>query len=227
MGDKAICRIGVFYDGSYFSGSQKHFYCSDVGWLEFRALHALIQEFVRRKEQGFFDYKVVYGAWFQGLHTTRQADPEFLHKDRNLHHDLMHAGVETKFLPMSVRQTDGKVREKGVDVALAVDALKVGLSGTIDVAVLVTGDADFVPLLRELMKVGVRTLIVYFEYQTDDGYKAFANERLLAAANYSVNINALEKDKEFRHLFQSLFKKPVPKNEKESGGAAEQPASQR
>ncbi len=205
-------RLGVFYDGSCFSGSQKHFYRADAGWLDFRALHALIQEFVRRKEQGFVDYKVVYGAWFQGLHTTRQADPQFLHKDRNLHHDLMHAGVEPKFLPMSVSQKDGKVREKGVDVALAVDALKVGLSGTIDVAVLVTGDADFVPLLRELMKVGVRTLIVYFEYETDDGFKSFANERLLAAANYSLNINALENDKEFRHLFQSLFKKTTPKS---------------
>lgn len=218
MEDKTICRLGVFYDGSYFSGSQKYFYRTDVGWLDFRALHALIQEFVRRKEQGFFDYKVVYGAWFQGLHTTRQAEPEFLRKDRNLHHDLMHAGVETKFLPMSVRKADGKPREKGVDVALAVDAMKIGLSGTIDVAVLVTGDGDFVPLLRELMKVGVRTLIVYFEYETEDGYKAFANERLLAAANYSLNINGLEQDKEFRHLFQSLFRKPVPKTTPDAGG---------
>ena len=90
--------------------------------------------------------------------------------------------------------------------------MKIGLSGTIDVAVLVTGDGDFVPLLRELMKVGVRTLIVYFEFETDDGYRAFANERLLAAANYSLNINALEKDKEFRHLFQSLFKKAPAKH---------------
>lgn len=213
MENKTICRLGVFYDGSYVSDCQRHFYRADVGWLSFRALHALIQEFVRRKEQGFFDYKVVYGAWFQGLHTTRQAEPEFLRKDRNLHHDLMHAGIEPKFLPMSDGQKDGKVHEKGVDVALAVDALKAGLSGTIDVAVLVTGDADFVPLLRELMKVGVRTLIVYFDYKSADGHSAYANERLLAAANYALNINALEKDKEFRHQFQSLFAKPPPKHD--------------
>ena len=129
----------------------------------------------------------------------------------------MHAGVETKFLPMSVSKREGKVREKGVDVALAVDAMKIGLSGTIYVAVLVAGDADFVPLLRELMKVGVRTLIVYFEYETQDGYKTYANERLLAAANYPLNINALENDKEFRHTFQSLFKKAPRKTDLESG----------
>jgi uncharacterized LabA/DUF88 family protein len=46
--------------------------------------------------------------------------------------------------------------EKGIDVALAVDALQVGLGGTIDIAVLVTGDGDFVPLVRALNKQGVR-----------------------------------------------------------------------
>ncbi len=182
-----------------------------------RALHTLIQDFVRKEEQGYLDYKVVYGSWFQGLSTTRQIPDELLRKDRNLHHDLMHAGVEPKFLPMSMSARDGKVHEKGVDVALAVDAMKIGLSGSIDVAVLAAGDADFVPLVRELMKVGVRTLIVYFEYETEDGYKGFANERLLAAANYCLNINALEKDKQFRHTFKSLFRKPDRKNRLETG----------
>ena len=211
MNDKAICRIGVFYDGTYFSKSQKYFYRTDVGWLDFRALHSFIEDYVRNKEQGYFAYKVVYGGWFQGLHTSRQTEPKFLHKDRNLHHDLMHAGVETKFVPMSESKKDEKPHEKGVDVALAVDAMKVGLSGTIDLAVLVAGDADFVPLLRELMKVGVRTLILYFDYKTEDGYKAFTNERLLRAANYDLNINALEQDKEFPHAFKSLFKKTLHK----------------
>ncbi|MGH8701007.1 MAG: hypothetical protein ACREVR_07490, partial [Burkholderiales bacterium] len=63
-----------------------------------------------------------YAAWHQGLFTSKKATPEQLRSDRNLYHDLMHAGVEPKYLPMS--QTLG---EKGTDVALAVDALKVGL----------------------------------------------------------------------------------------------------
>src|SRR5437899_969682 len=67
-------------------------------------------------------------------------------------------------LPISMSQTQG---EKGIDVALAVDALQVGLDGKIDIAVLVTGDGDFVPLVRALNKRGVRVLDVYFEFQTD------------------------------------------------------------
>lgn len=196
-----ICRIGVFYDGSYFRYAQSYFYHSaKLGWLDFRAFHVLLQEFVRTKEHGYSTYKVVYAAWFQGLPTVTQADERQLRNDRNLHHDLMHAGIEIKPLPMS-----SALSEKGVDVALAVDALQVGLRGLIDVAVLVSGDGDLVPLVRELMKNGVRVLIAYFEY-ADGESKSFANERLLSAANYELNVNQLEHNKEFRSLFKSLFK---------------------
>ena len=140
----AICRIGVFYDGSFFVYAQRYYYHErDLGWLVFQPFHAFIEAFMAHKEQGYASYKVVYAAWHQGLYKSSKATPDQLRIDRNRHHDLMHAGVETKYLPMS--QTQG---EKGTDVALAIDALQVGLSNTIDVAVLVTGDGDFVPLVR-------------------------------------------------------------------------------
>lgn len=201
MQNKSICRIGVFYDGSFFSCSQNYFYHGrKLGWLDFRAFHSLLQEYLRTKEQGFSTYKVVYAAWFQGLFSSTDAEERQLRRDRNLHHDLMHSGIDTKFLPMSTAKG-----EKGTDVALTVDALQVGLKGQIDIAVLVTGDGDFVPLVRELMKNGVRVLIAYFGYE-DGEYKSFANERLLNCANYEVNINDLENDKEFKALFKSLFR---------------------
>src|SRR6266566_3858002 len=134
----AICRLGVFYDGSFFSYAQNYYYHErQVGWLRFPEFHHFLEKWIGLREQGFFaSYKVVYAAWHQGLFTSKDATLEQLKRDRNRHHDLMHAGVEPKYLPMS--QTQG---EKGVDVALAVDALQVGLGRMIDVAVLVTGDA--------------------------------------------------------------------------------------
>jgi len=114
----------------------------------------------------------------------------------------MHAGVEPRYLPMS--DTAG---EKGTDVALAVDALQVGLGGKIDLAVLVTGDGDFVPLVRALNKQGVRVLAAYFKFDGRDGAKSFINERLLAVVNYAVNISSLEGDKDFKEAFKSLFRR--------------------
>ena len=113
--------------------------------------------------------------------------------------DLMHAGVEPKYLPMS--QTRG---EKGIDVALAVDALQVGLGNKIDIAVLVSGDGDFVPLVRALNKQGVRVLAAYFKYESKD-HTSFINDRLLSVVNYAVDIAALENDKEYKRTFKSLF----------------------
>lgn len=109
-------------------------------------------------------------------------------------------------MPMSQSQA-----EKGVDVAMAVDALQVGLEGHIDIAVLVTGDGDFVPLVRALMKQGIRVAVAYFEYETEN-HRSFINDRLLTICNYAININALERDKKYQPMFKSLFRMNKPKS---------------
>jgi len=200
----AICRIGVFYDGSFFARAQNYYYHErKLGWLRFKECHQFLEKYLSLREQGFASYKVVYAAWHQGLFTSKGATPEQLRRDRNLYHDLMHAGIEPKYVPMSENQG-----EKGVDVALAVDALQVGLGGKVDVAVLVTGDGDFVPLVRALNKQGVRVLVAYFEFESKDGGRSFINERLLAAANYAVDVDDLETSKDFKQEFVSLFRVP-------------------
>jgi len=99
-------------------------------------------------------------------------------------------------------QTKG---EKGIDVAMAIDILQIGLADIFDVAVLVTGDGDFVPLVRALMKQSRIVINAYFEYE-EDGRKSFSNERLKDACSYIINVNALENDKEHKVHFKSFFK---------------------
>ena len=202
-GHGAICRLGVFYDGTFFSNAQKYYYHErKMGWLRFSEFHRFLEKYVGLREQGFASYKVVYAAWHQGLFTSKDASADQLKRDRNLYHDLMHAGVDPKYLPMSQKQG-----EKGVDVALAVDALQVGLDQKIDVAVLVTGDGDFVPLVRALNKQGVRVLAAYFAFEKEDGGESFINARLLVAANYAVDIDALGSSKEHKQDFAAMFRK--------------------
>ena len=216
MDDRSLCRIGVFYDGSYFTYARRHFYFDrKIGWLDFRPFHGLLENYIRTKEQGQNHYRIVYGAWFQGMYGVAQADERQLKTDRMLYHDLMHAGIEPKFMPMP----QSGPSEKGADVALAIDAMQVGLGGLIDLAVLVTGDGDFVPLVRALMKHGVRVMAAYFEYEEGD-HRSFINERLLNVCNYSMNINAMEKDKDFKAIFKGLFRKPEDRSpEKEPASA--------
>jgi len=203
MVSNSICRIGVFYDGSFFAYAQRYLYHDrQLGWLSFQSLHSFFEAFLSQKEQGYSSYKVVYASWHQGLFAAKSPTEEQLRFDRNLYHDLMHAGIEPKYLPMSQQS-----EEKGTDVAMAVDALQIGLDGKIDVAVFVTGDGDFVPLVRALNKQGIRVLAAYFEFQDSQGKKSFINERLLNSCNYGVDIIKLENDKDFKSLFKSLFRK--------------------
>lgn len=209
MTEKSFCRIGVFYDGSFFTYAQYYFYAErGLGWLTYQPFHILIESFLREKEQGFSNYRVVYAGWYQGLFPSSQSNEKQLHNERNRHIDLIHAGIEPKYVPISPSG-----REKGVDVALAVDALQVGLEGKIDIAVLVTGDGDLVPLVRALMKHGIRVAAVYFEYESPY-HSSFANERLLSACNYTLNVNQLEQDRRYQALFRGLFRQP-DKREKE------------
>jgi uncharacterized LabA/DUF88 family protein len=193
-----VLRVGVFYDGSHFTYAQNHFYGRKLGWLCFQPFHSLLETYLRKHYQGFLDHKVVYSAWYQGLFTTAKADEKKLKLDRN-RHDMMHAGIETKFFPMS--QTQG---EKGIEVA-AIDIFQIGMDGIIDVAVLVTGDGDSVPLMRALMKRGIIVVVAYFGYE-ENGKKSFANQRLKDSCNYVLDINSLETDREFKTQFKSLFK---------------------
>ena len=184
MSVKNFLRIGVFYDGTFFIKAQNFFWGKKYGWLSFQEFHKLLENFIRTKEQGHVSYKVVYSAWFQGVHKESTAQENNLRLDRKRQIDLLHAGI---------------------DVYMAVETLQVGLDDKIDMAVLVTGDGDFVPLVRALMKNGVRVLVAYFEYE-DATNKSFANERLINAANYSININSLENDREFKAEFKTIFR---------------------
>jgi len=203
MSEKSFCRIGVFYDGSYFTIAQNYLYHNrKLGWLDFQPFHLLIENTVRTQEQGYTHYKIVYAAWFQGLFSSPKADERQLRNERNRYHDLMHAGIDPKYFPMSMSQG-----EKGADVALAIDALQAAVDSRIDIVALVTGDGDLIPLARAVMKQGIRVMAVYFQYEEGE-YKSFINERLLRVCNYSLNVNELDKDKNTKAVFRGLFRKP-------------------
>ncbi len=196
-----FCRIGVFYDGSYFSYAQHYFYAErKVGWLSFTPFHRLIEQFVASKEQRYAAHRVVYASWHQGLFPSAKTNERQFQIERNRHIDLMHAGIEVKYIPMAPSG-----HEKGVDVSLAIDAMERAIEGKIDVAMLVTGDGDLVPLIRALMKHGIRVGVTYFKYDSPQRNSA-VNGRLLTACNYYLNVNELETNPRAAAVFQSLFR---------------------
>jgi len=52
MGERgAICRLGVFYDGSFFSDAQNYYYYErQLGWLCFPGFHHFLEKFIGLRE---------------------------------------------------------------------------------------------------------------------------------------------------------------------------------
>ncbi len=73
-----------------------------------------------------------------------------------------------------------KVRQKGVDTLIAVDMVAGAYSKLFDIAVLVAGDADFVPVIEEVKRRGVMVAIA--------GRPSSTSSELRAAADRFIEI---------------------------------------
>lgn len=69
-----------------------------------------------------------------------------------------------------------KREQKGVDVQLAVDALEHAARGNLNLATILTGDLDFEPLLESLVRLGIRTKLVYVPATTPKELMGAADE---------------------------------------------------
>jgi uncharacterized LabA/DUF88 family protein len=106
---------------------------------------------------------------------------------------------------------EGGLVEKGVDLELALDTFcrAVVLNPEIDVVILVTGDADFVPLIQQLARYKKETLVVGFEFTGSypDGsvFNAGVSAELKRAATWYLDlgheIQSRGKSEKMRALF--------------------------
>jgi uncharacterized LabA/DUF88 family protein len=66
------------------------------------------------------------------------------------------------FSPVVFHKPKGQ-KAKGVDIALTKDMLLHAFFGHYDVAVLVTGDGDYVPVVEEVKRLGRRVIVAFFD----------------------------------------------------------------
>jgi hypothetical protein len=154
-----------------YSGG-KHVPCDEASkfertrWLDLGRLHVLLTGEVKKRETTYERHCVTYAAWFQGI-SGSEVGADALTKDRDLYHDLIREGIHPTLLPMSSGRGRWTAREKGVDVALAISAMEVAFTNRVDLIALVTGDADFVPLVWALKRRGLRVGVFGFNYGAD------------------------------------------------------------
>ncbi|KVP17128.1 NYN domain-containing protein [Burkholderia ubonensis] len=190
-----LTKIGLFFDGSYFSGASSYYLYQH----ERRARIGLggIRNYVTHqvaREEGVAPRhcRIVEAHLFAGrisAYDARERDDDVLYRDRCWDEILQKEDVTAHYLPMGLRG------EKGIDVSLALECYEAVTLKGLDVVVLVTGDGDFVPLVRKLNARGVRVMVIGWTYSFLDNSNrergAAMSRALLAEATYPVRMDEL------------------------------------
>ena len=91
---------------------------------------------------------------------------------RTYYFGTQHHSSQSSFFDMlqfSVDSIDVEIKtpkygkEKGVDVALAIKFLSLGLKGALDIGIIVSGDEDYVSAVEEVKGLGIRVEVASFK----------------------------------------------------------------
>lgn len=166
-----LTRIGVFFDGNYFLHVSNFYAYHHL--RRSRISIAGLHEFVRYKiadeeNKDVHLCQIVDAHYFRGRLSAQEASSEGnrLFYDRLFDDILMMEGVTTHYLP--VRTIQGYRQERGIDVWMALEAYELALHKQFDVVVLIASDSDFVPLVRKLHTLGVRVMLLAWDYEYFD-----------------------------------------------------------
>ena len=165
-GDTQFTRVGVFYDGQFFSHVSNYYLYRHErkARISVTGLHHFIVNAVHKAEGVEADRcRIVDAHYFRGRLSAADAlERDSLYRERVWEDALMRAGVVTHFLPLSPRG------EKGVDVSFALEAFELAMYKRFGVTVLIAGDGDYLPLLRKLHTIGTRTMVLAWDFKYID-----------------------------------------------------------
>ena len=185
--------IGIFYDGNFLlhASNYYNYVHPQRRRLSINGLHQFIRHRVSEEEE--VDVKrcrIVESHYFRGRLNASEASQRGnqLYNDRVFDDILMSEGVQTHYLPL--RNLFGRKEERGIDVWLSLEVFELCMFRKLDVVVLIVSDTDYVPLVRKLNALGVRVMLLSweFEYLNEEGGKVVTktSHELLQLAAYPI-----------------------------------------
>ncbi len=217
---RRIVRIGVFYDGHFFSHvSNYYFYHHERrSRISLTGLHAFLREEVARREEVDVHYcRIVEAHYFRGRLAAADAqERDVLMKERQFEDVLVREGVVPHYLPLLIDADGGPRREKGIDVWYALEAYEAALLKKLDVVALIASDGEYVSLIRKLNTLGTRAAVLGwdFRYAGHDGEprETRTSQALLAEATYPISMSDVIDDRARRYdpLVKDLFVQKGP-----------------
>lgn len=186
-------KVAVFYDGNFLLHTSNYYNYSHQkrSRISINGLHNFIRNRVASEESTPLERVIISEAhYFRGRLNAMDASQRGnqLYNDRVFDDVLMSEGINTHYLPL--RNVSGRREERGTDVWLSLEAYSLAVEGKMDVAVLILSDTDYVPLLRKLNSIGVRVMLLgwEFDYMNEDGAKIVTRTsvELIQLAQYPI-----------------------------------------
>lgn len=202
--ENKVCRIAVFYDGTYFSKVSNYYLYQDdrKARISLKGLHEFVVSEVAKNESIDSRHcQIVDASYFRGRLTAQQAhEQDKLFSERVFEDVLMRADVRMYQQHIKVR-FDGSYEEKKIDVWLALEAYEMASLKRYDVCVLITGDSDFVPLVRKLNTLGSRVMLLGWDFEYERNGQTFHTKvatDLIDQVNYPIMMKPLIEARERR-----------------------------
>jgi len=135
--------------------------------------------------------KVVEAHYFRGR-TVKIGNEKAIVGERYFEDALTKEGVNLHYLPL-VRGTNNELKEKGIDVSLALDAYKKASTRVFDILTLIAGDGDYLPLVRELQTMGapgipIDVMLVSWDFECANGDITMTSQDLLEEVKYPLQM---------------------------------------
>ena len=163
-------RIAIFIDGSnLYHALEANFKRHDINFTEFTNRLAGSRKLFR--------------TYYYNILQDQMQWPDTYNEQQDFFGSL----YKTPYLEIRLGSTkleQGIPVEKGVDIMLATDLLNFSFSKLFDIALLVSGDADFAYVLQAVKNRGVHVEVAYFEKSISKGLWSIADNRILLDKEY-------------------------------------------
>ncbi|MDZ7704164.1 MAG: NYN domain-containing protein [Trueperaceae bacterium] len=146
-------RIAIFIDGSNLYNGMK----DNLSNTRFN-----LQELVRQ----LIGKRALIRIYYYNAPLTDDYEPELREGQQRFFESLRRIPYVSVKLGRLHRRPDGSLVEKGIDVAIAVDALSLAYEDGCDVVLLISGDGDYVELVEALKRKGKHVECAMFRNQS-------------------------------------------------------------
>jgi len=147
-------RVGLFIDGGYLEHIKKYGFTGEIDYKK-------LVPYVCNPE-GILEYGYYYTCMPYQFQSPSENQKRLYSKKRRFIQYLEKLDKMSVKLGILKYQGKGIYIQKRVDVLLALDISRHSWKKEIDTAIIIAGDSDFVPVIEEAKKYGVKTVLYYY-----------------------------------------------------------------